>query len=78
MELQKAIDILMHLHRHKLGKADKPTCTDAEINTARNVLMHYNNLQRTIVAGRTTGVSKLWKNYLKVYLRSFWHSLFFS
>jgi hypothetical protein len=59
MELQKAIDILMHLHRHKLGKADKPTCTDAEINTARNVLMRYNNLQRTIVAGRTTGVSKL-------------------
>jgi hypothetical protein len=49
----------MNLHRHKLGKSDKPTCTDAEINTARNVLMHYNNLQRTIVAGRTTGVSKL-------------------
>jgi hypothetical protein len=59
MELQKAVDILMHLHRHKLGKADKPTCTEAEINTARNVLMRYNNLQRTIVAGRTTGVSKL-------------------
>jgi len=59
MELQKAIDILMHLHRHKLGKADKPTCTDAEINKARNVLMQYNNVQRTIVAGRTTGVSKL-------------------
>jgi hypothetical protein len=58
MELQKAIDILMNLHRHKLGKSDKPTCTDAEINTARNVLMHYNNLQRTIVAGRTTGVSR--------------------
>ena len=56
MELQKAVDILMHLHRHKLGKADKPNCTDAEINTARNVLMRYNNLQRTIVAGRTTGV----------------------
>ena len=46
MELQKAIDILMNLHRHKLGKADKPTCTDAEINTARNVLMHYNEVQR--------------------------------
>lgn len=46
MELQKAIDILMHLHRHKLGKADKPTCTEAEINTARNVLMHYNEVQR--------------------------------
>jgi hypothetical protein len=59
MELQKAIDILMNLHRHKLGKADKPNCTDAEINTARNVLMHYNDVQRNIVAGRKTGVSKL-------------------
>jgi hypothetical protein len=59
MELQKAIDILMNLHRHKLGKADKPTCTDAEINKARNVLMHYNDVQRNIVAGRKTGVSKL-------------------
>lgn len=59
MELQKAVEILMHLHRHKLGKADKPNCTDAEINTARNVLMRYNEKQRTIVAGRTTGVSKL-------------------
>ncbi len=59
MELQKAIDILMHLHRHKLGKADKPNCTDAEINKARNVLMHYNDVQRNIVAGRKTGVSKL-------------------
>jgi hypothetical protein len=49
----------MNLHRHKLGKADKPNCTDAEINTARNVLMHYNDVQRNIVAGRTTGVSKL-------------------
>ena len=56
MELQKAIDILMHLHRHKLGKADKPNCTDAEINKARNVLMHYNDVQRNIVAGRKTGV----------------------
>lgn len=46
MELQKAVDILMQLHRHKLGKADKPTCTDAEINRARNVLEHYNNVQR--------------------------------
>ena len=46
MELQKAIDILMNLHRHKLGKADKPTCTEAEINKARNVLAHYNNVQR--------------------------------
>jgi hypothetical protein len=49
----------MHLHRHKLGKADKPNCTDAEINKARNVLMHYNDVQRNIVAGRKTGVSKL-------------------
>jgi hypothetical protein len=46
----------MHLHRFKLGKADKPTCTDAEINKARNVLMHYNDVQRNIVAGRKTGV----------------------
>ncbi len=59
MELQQAVDILMNLHRHKLGKADKPNCTDAEINTARNVLMHYNDVQRNIVAGRKTGVSKL-------------------
>lgn len=56
MELQKAVEILMQLHRHKHGKADKPNCTDAEINTARNVLMHYNEVQRTIVAGRKTGV----------------------
>ena len=56
MELQKAIDILMHLHRFKHGKADKPTCIDAEINKARNVLMHYNDVQRNIVAGRKTGV----------------------
>jgi hypothetical protein len=46
MELNKAIDILMNLHRFKHGKADKPTCTEAEINTARNVLMHYNEVQR--------------------------------
>ena len=46
MELQKAIDILMHLHRFKLGKADKPTCTEGDINTARNVLEKYNNMQR--------------------------------
>ena len=56
MELNRAIEILMHLHRFKLGKADKPTCTDAEINKARNVLMHYNDVQRNIVAGRKTGV----------------------
>lgn len=36
----------MTLHRHKLGKADKPTCTEADINTARNTLRHYNNTQR--------------------------------
>jgi hypothetical protein len=47
MELQRAVDILMQLHRFKLGKADKPNCTDAEINTARNTLIHYNNVQRT-------------------------------
>lgn len=46
MELNRAVEILMQLHRHKLGKADKPTCTDAEINKARNVLMHYNDVQR--------------------------------
>lgn len=56
MELNRAVEILMNLHRHKHGKADKPNCTDAEINKARNVLEHYNNVQRTIVAGRTTGV----------------------
>ena len=56
MELNRAIEILMQLHRHKLGKADKPNCTDAEINKARNVLMHYNDVQRNIVAGRKTGV----------------------
>ena len=56
MELNRAVEILMNLHRFKLGKADKPTCTDAEINKARNVLMHYNEVQRTIVAGRKTGV----------------------
>ena len=46
MELNKAVEILMHLHRYKLGKADKPNCTDTEINTARNVLVQYNNVQR--------------------------------
>lgn len=46
MELNRAIEILMTLHRFKLGKADKPNCTDAEINKARNVLEHYNNVQR--------------------------------
>lgn len=56
MELQKAIEILMHLHRFNLGKGQKPTCTDAEINTARNVLRRYNWEQKTFVAGRTTGV----------------------
>lgn len=56
MELNRAVEILMHLHRFKLGKSDKPNCTDAEINKARNVLEKYNNMQRTIVAGRTTGV----------------------
>jgi hypothetical protein len=56
MELNRAIDILMNLHRFKHGKADKPNCTDAEINTTRNVLEKYNNFQRTIVAGRKTGV----------------------
>ena len=56
MELNRAVEILMQLHRHKLGKADKPNCTDAEINKARNVLMHYNDVQRNIVAGRKTGV----------------------
>jgi hypothetical protein len=59
MELNRAVEILMHLHRFKHGKADKPNCTDAEINKARNVLMHYNDVQRNIVAGRKTGVSKL-------------------
>lgn len=46
MELNRAVEILMQLHRFKHGKADKPNCTDAEINKARNVLMHYNNVQR--------------------------------
>ena len=46
MELNRAVEILMQLHRFKHGKADKPTCTDAEINKARNVLEHHNNVQR--------------------------------
>ena len=45
MELQKAVDILMHLHRHKLGKADKPNCTDTEIEKARFVLSNHNRMQ---------------------------------
>lgn len=46
MELQTAVDILMENHRYKLGKVEKPKTSDAEINTARNVLEKYNNMQR--------------------------------
>ena len=60
MELNRAVDILMHLHRHKHGKADKPNYTDAEINKARNVLMRYNDVQRNIVAERKIN-NKQWK-----------------
>ena len=60
MELNRAVEILMQLHRFKHGKADKPNCTDAEINKARNVLEHYNNVQRTIVAERKIN-NKQWK-----------------
>ncbi len=38
----------MENHRYKLGKAEKPKNSDAEINTARNVLIHYNNVQRSL------------------------------
>ena len=45
MELNRAVDILMNLHRFKLGKADKPNCTDAEIEKARFVLSNHNRMQ---------------------------------
>jgi hypothetical protein len=53
MELQKAIDILMHLHRHKLGKDTQPTYSPTEINTARNTLIQYNTTQRSLTSEPT-------------------------
>ena len=46
MELQKAVDILMENHRYKLNKIQTVSFTEQELNTARNTLIHYNNVQR--------------------------------
>ena len=45
MQIEQAVELLMHLHRHKLGKADKPNCTDTEIEKARFVLSNHNRMQ---------------------------------
>lgn len=46
MELQRAVDILMENHRYKLNKIKTVSFTEQQLNTARNTLIHYNNVQR--------------------------------
>lgn len=48
MELNKAVEILMHNHRFKLGKADAPYYTPETLNVARNVLNNDNETQRRL------------------------------
>lgn len=48
MELNKAVEILMHNHRFKLGKTSEQNFTPQEINRAMNVLSHYNETQRRL------------------------------
>lgn len=45
MQIEQAVEILMHNHRYNLGKAEQKKYTDSEIEKARFVLSNHNRMQ---------------------------------
>jgi hypothetical protein len=45
MQIEQAVEIMMHNHRYNLGKAEQKKYTDSEIEKARFVLSNHNRMQ---------------------------------